>query len=89
MFFDPFDDFRVTVSDVVPSSSVLAAMALRNRMGLLITITLHASTEDLALKDIEGGKQGRDAMALVVPRVIVPARPPLHRQSRGKGTALH
>jgi hypothetical protein len=66
MLFDPFDDFRVTVSGVVPSSSVLAAMALRNRMGLLITITLHASTEDLALKDIEGGKQGRDAMALVV-----------------------
>jgi len=88
MLCDPFDDFRVLMSGVVVDDDVhrlllrhLGIDGVEEADELLMTMALHASTEDLALKDIEGGKQGRDAMTLVVVGHGAGAAP-LHRQSR-------
>lgn len=41
---------------------------------LLMTVPLHVAADDGSVEHVEGGEQGRGAMALVVV-VIVPARP--------------
>ena len=60
MLCDPFDDFRVLMSGVVIDDDVHRLLlryfgmdGIEEPDELLMTMTLHASTEDLALKDIE------------------------------------
>src|SRR5438067_203242 len=88
MLREPFAHFRVLVSGVVVNDRIdrlslgkLRVDIIEEADELLMPVALHVATDDGAVENVEGGKQGGCAVAFV----IVGRRPGaagLHRQSR-------
>src|SRR5437764_12075497 len=88
MLREPFAHFRVLVSGVVVNDRIdrlslgkLRVDIIEEADELLMPVALHVATDDGAVENVEGGKQGGRAVALVIVGHS-PGAAGLHRQSR-------
>ena len=75
MSLQPFADFGMFVSGIVVDDGMdrlafgdLSVDEIEEANELLVPMALHVAADDGAVEDIEGGEQGRGAVALVVMR---------------------